>query len=289
LDISGTSSPDQIWQAALDEMQLQLTGATFDTWLGRARLVAYEDGTFTIGVHSQHAQEWLEHRLSGMVQRALASVCGKEVGVRFVVYGPPTAPPPAPPLQGTAGEGGVAGISIIATERADRDPPQREFVAPEMPELNEVGWFPVSRYESLFWRPLLGRVAWSVWEIIRATDIRSKDKKTDWTPVVRWTAPALAEHIGCGKQAVVGVNRTNGDGRLHRHGGAFERLSELEIGHVERQGQEPHVIYLVSVRVRLPLLTPAQIGLLPDRLQMGHDRWLSEHGFDPQDWFMATA
>ena len=41
----------QVWQAALGELQLQMTKPTFDTWLKNTSLISYEDGTFVIGVH----------------------------------------------------------------------------------------------------------------------------------------------------------------------------------------------------------------------------------------------
>ena len=44
--------PDQIWQAALGELSLQLTKSTYDTWLRDTTLLSYdaEAGVFSIGV-----------------------------------------------------------------------------------------------------------------------------------------------------------------------------------------------------------------------------------------------
>jgi chromosomal replication initiator protein len=77
---------DQIWQTALGELQLQLTGATFDTWLGRTSLISYEDGTFIVGVHNGYAKDWLENRLLSMIKRTLTGLVGRSVEVRFVVW-----------------------------------------------------------------------------------------------------------------------------------------------------------------------------------------------------------
>lgn len=73
------------WQRALGELRLQLTSATFDTWLGRARLIRRENGTFIIGVHNGHAKDWLESQLSTKIERTLSGIVGQSVGVRFVV------------------------------------------------------------------------------------------------------------------------------------------------------------------------------------------------------------
>ena len=54
---------DQIWQAALIELQLQMTKATFDTWVKNTRAISHKDGIFVIGVPDALARDWLENRL----------------------------------------------------------------------------------------------------------------------------------------------------------------------------------------------------------------------------------
>jgi hypothetical protein len=76
----------ELWQAALGELQLQLTGATYNTWLGRTAPVAYRDGTLVIGCHNGYAKDWLENRLMAMIKRTLADVVGRSVEVQFVVW-----------------------------------------------------------------------------------------------------------------------------------------------------------------------------------------------------------
>jgi chromosomal replication initiator protein len=77
---------DQVWSAALGELQLQMTQATFDTWLRDSRLLRYEDGTFVIGVKNGYAKDWLEHRLLATIKRTLARLTGRTVAVKFVVW-----------------------------------------------------------------------------------------------------------------------------------------------------------------------------------------------------------
>ena len=77
--------PDQVWQAALGELQLQLTRSTFDTWLRGTSLLSHEEGLFVIGVENAYAKDWLEHQLSSTVKRALAGIAGTAVDVEFVV------------------------------------------------------------------------------------------------------------------------------------------------------------------------------------------------------------
>ncbi len=75
----------EIWQAALGELQLQMTKATFDTWVRPTRAIAYENGAMVIGVHSPYAKEWLENRLDTTVRRTVTGIVGRSTEVRYVV------------------------------------------------------------------------------------------------------------------------------------------------------------------------------------------------------------
>ncbi|UCC90047.1 MAG: chromosomal replication initiator protein DnaA [Anaerolineales bacterium] len=87
--------PEEVWQATLGELQLQMTKATFDTWVKQTRVLAYEDGTFIVGVQNGYAKDWLENRLLGTIQRTLTSILNRSAEVRFVVQSP-AAPPKDP-------------------------------------------------------------------------------------------------------------------------------------------------------------------------------------------------
>jgi chromosomal replication initiator protein len=80
---------DQIWQAALGELQLQMTKPTFDTWLKNTRAISYEDGALIIGVHNAYAKDWLENRLLPIIKRTLARIVGRTVEARFVLNAEP--------------------------------------------------------------------------------------------------------------------------------------------------------------------------------------------------------
>jgi hypothetical protein len=73
-----------LWRAALAELQLQMTQATFDTWLKGSELVRCEGDTFVVGVANTYAKDWLEHRLLPVITRTLARRVGHPVGVEFV-------------------------------------------------------------------------------------------------------------------------------------------------------------------------------------------------------------
>jgi chromosomal replication initiator protein len=77
---------DEIWQAALGELQLEMTRATFETWVKPTSLLSYEDGRFAFAVPNAYAQEWLQNRLLSTVKRVLTGITGRSVEVKFVVW-----------------------------------------------------------------------------------------------------------------------------------------------------------------------------------------------------------
>jgi hypothetical protein len=62
----------QVWEKVQEELALQMTRATFDTWLSGALLLCVDGGRATIGVRHAHAVDWLKNRLDGVIQRTLA-------------------------------------------------------------------------------------------------------------------------------------------------------------------------------------------------------------------------
>ncbi len=79
-------SPAQAWKATLGELELQMTKATFNTWLKGARLITSEQNEYVIGVRNDYAKDWLENRLRDTILRTLATIVGKKVQLRFVVW-----------------------------------------------------------------------------------------------------------------------------------------------------------------------------------------------------------
>lgn len=81
-------NPQRLWQAALGELELQMTRATFDTWLRDTHCIGMENGaTLVIGVKNGYAVEWLENRLYTVIQRTLHRLTQQEeICARFVVW-----------------------------------------------------------------------------------------------------------------------------------------------------------------------------------------------------------
>jgi chromosomal replication initiator protein len=48
----------QAWQAAIGQLQMEMSKAAFDTWVRDAELVNHEQDLFTIGVQNAYARDW---------------------------------------------------------------------------------------------------------------------------------------------------------------------------------------------------------------------------------------
>jgi chromosomal replication initiator protein len=73
------------WEATLGELELQMTKATFDTWLKNTNFVSYEDGTFVVGVPNAYAKDWLRHRLLSTIKETLTRIAGETVEIKFAL------------------------------------------------------------------------------------------------------------------------------------------------------------------------------------------------------------
>jgi hypothetical protein len=78
------------WEATLGELELQMTKATFNSWLKDAHLLGRDEDGYVIGVHNQYAQDWLTNRLHDTVARTLGAIMQEQVDLRFAVWNPDT-------------------------------------------------------------------------------------------------------------------------------------------------------------------------------------------------------
>ncbi|NIT58502.1 MAG: hypothetical protein GWN00_20410, partial [Aliifodinibius sp.] len=76
---------DAAWKATLGELELQMTKATFNTWLKDARLLACDEQEYIVGVRNDYAKDWLENRLEDTITRTLSAITAMPIEVRFVV------------------------------------------------------------------------------------------------------------------------------------------------------------------------------------------------------------
>ena len=82
---SPNEQPDRIWDAALGELQMQVTRPAYETWLKRTQGIARDNGTFIVGTSDAFVSEMLKTQMYAPIQRALEHVLGEAVSVRFQV------------------------------------------------------------------------------------------------------------------------------------------------------------------------------------------------------------
>ncbi|MBX5493658.1 MAG: hypothetical protein IRZ14_21115, partial [Chloroflexi bacterium] len=85
----------QVWQAALGELQLQMSRPNFETWFKDTVLVALDNGCAVIGVPNPFTMEWLQTRCVPLIRKTLLGIVGQPVEVQFVLKS--AVEPPRPP------------------------------------------------------------------------------------------------------------------------------------------------------------------------------------------------
>lgn len=78
-------NPEQVWQSILNQLQLDMPRASFDTWVRDTEPLSLEDGVMIVSTRNVYARDWLESRLASTVQRLLIGILNQSVSVRFVV------------------------------------------------------------------------------------------------------------------------------------------------------------------------------------------------------------
>ncbi|MDY6866691.1 MAG: chromosomal replication initiator protein DnaA [Chloroflexota bacterium] len=87
---------EHAWQATLGQLQLEMSKASFDTWVSSAEFLGYnaETGCFEIGVKNAYARDWLEDRLSAKMGRLLTGMIGETVNPKIKVWSKNQTPQP---------------------------------------------------------------------------------------------------------------------------------------------------------------------------------------------------
>lgn len=76
---------EQAWQSVLAQLQLDMSKASFDKWLRDTHASSLNDDALVVTVPDLETRDWLEARLTNIVQRLLIGVLNGAVSVQFVV------------------------------------------------------------------------------------------------------------------------------------------------------------------------------------------------------------
>jgi len=69
----------QIWQAALGELELALSKANFTTWFKNTFIFSYDDSSVTIGVPNTFTKAWLEKKYHSAILKAIQKITDSKI------------------------------------------------------------------------------------------------------------------------------------------------------------------------------------------------------------------
>lgn len=65
---------EELWKAALGEIELSISKANFKTWFKNTSILSNKDGSIVVGVPNGFAKEWLENKYKIYILRALRNI-----------------------------------------------------------------------------------------------------------------------------------------------------------------------------------------------------------------------
>ena len=117
-------SHEDVWRAALGELELSVTQPTFETWLKPTCALGLEGDVLIVGTPNAYGKDWLENKLAAEVRRALSRVTLRpmdfEVQVQARANGHAVAAPAAPPARPPQSSNGHHPKVVQATMTLER-------------------------------------------------------------------------------------------------------------------------------------------------------------------------
>jgi chromosomal replication initiator protein len=81
----GASSAQEIWEAALGELQVQVTRSYYRTWLEKTTGSSYEDSQFVVSVPNAFVAEYLNQNQRSLIEKTLIGLTRPDIKVVFRV------------------------------------------------------------------------------------------------------------------------------------------------------------------------------------------------------------
>jgi chromosomal replication initiator protein len=80
-------SAQEIWEAALGELQLQVSKSNYRTWLAKTTGLSYQDNQFVVGVPNTFVAEYLDKNQRSLIEKTLIGLTHQDVSVTLHVNG----------------------------------------------------------------------------------------------------------------------------------------------------------------------------------------------------------
>lgn len=126
--------PNQIWDAALGELQLQVEPNAYETWFMNTNGVAHHNGEFVVGTANAFILEMLKSRMQPLIERTIAHVVGEPTAVRFQVL---AQSPAADDMAGTGASPTPAAHAAAEAQPATTARLQAPPISMPPPSLND--------------------------------------------------------------------------------------------------------------------------------------------------------
>lgn len=82
-----TRTPQEIWETALGELQVQVSKPNYRTWFIKTTGLSYQGNQFVVGVPNTFAAEYLEKNQRSLIEKVLLGLTSPGVQVEFQVNG----------------------------------------------------------------------------------------------------------------------------------------------------------------------------------------------------------
>ncbi|KKT86105.1 MAG: chromosomal replication initiation protein, chromosomal replication initiator protein [Parcubacteria group bacterium GW2011_GWC1_45_9] len=85
----------ELWQSALNDIEINISRASFMTWFKNSSLIKKEGGTAIVSCHNNFTKEWLENKYNKLILKALRSVDTEIKTIEYTIKAD-NAPKPPP-------------------------------------------------------------------------------------------------------------------------------------------------------------------------------------------------
>ncbi len=85
MNLIETASAQQVWEAALGELQIQVNKPNYRTWLQKTTGLSYQDERFVIGVPNTFVAEYLDRNQRSLIEKVLTGLMHHEAKVEFQI------------------------------------------------------------------------------------------------------------------------------------------------------------------------------------------------------------
>ena len=80
----------ELWQAALGEIELNISKTNFITWFRETDILKNADGAISVAVPNAFSKEWLENKYNKLILRALRNISPETKELEFTITAVPS-------------------------------------------------------------------------------------------------------------------------------------------------------------------------------------------------------